>query len=184
MIRYFSFALAAAMGTSALGVTPRSALAAAPHQQSRPAASCSVAPGFHPLEWVRTAWAFLRLKNVRLVQQRLYRFVLQNLRLSHLRKFGTVTEAHYWAQLSYRPQPYAGRAVLFRAANTGSSYRRSLGWDRFLNAGLDICMLPAGHGAMVKEPMVRVLAEKLEPYLAGVGPLFPGQEIRPELVDA
>jgi hypothetical protein len=118
------------------------------------------------------------------VQQRIYRFVLQNLGLSHLRKFQTVTEAHYWAQLSYRPQPHSGRAVLFRAANTGGSYSPSLGWDRYATAGVEVCVLPAGHGAMVKEPMVRILAEKLEGYLAGAGRTARDQEIQPELADA
>ena len=125
----------------------------------------SLAPGFRPLELARTAWNFLRLKNVRLVQQRVYRFVLQNLGLSHLRKFRTVTEAHYWAYLSYRPQAYPGHAVLFKASTAGDPRRSHLGWERLAEAGLDIRIIPCGHAAMVKEPTVRVLAEKLETYL-------------------
>ena len=128
----------------------------------------TLGPGFHPLELARTAWNFVRLKNVRLVQQRLYRFVLQNLGLSRLRKFGTVTEAHYWAFLSYRPQPYPGHAVLFRAANADDSRSLSLGWEKLARAGIEICVIPCGHSAMVKEPMVRVLADKLETYLGHV----------------
>jgi thioesterase domain-containing protein len=128
----------------------------------------SLAPGFHPLEFARTGWRFLRLKNVRVVQQRFYRFVLQNLGLSRLRKFRTVTEAHYWAFLSYRPQPYPGSAVLFRAANADDSRSPSLGWKKLARAGVEICVIPCVHSAMVKEPMVRVLADKLEIYLGRV----------------
>jgi amino acid adenylation domain-containing protein len=128
----------------------------------------SLAPGFHPLELARTMWSLLRLENIRLVQQRLYRFVLQNLGLSRLRKFRTVTEAHYWAFLSYRPQPYPGSAVLFRAANADDSRSRSLGWKKLVRAGVEICVIPCGHSAMVKEPMVRVLADKLETFLGRV----------------
>jgi amino acid adenylation domain-containing protein len=129
----------------------------------------SLAPGFHPLELARTAWSFLLLRNVRVVQQRLYRFVLQNLGLSRLRKFRTVTEAHYWAFLSYRPQPYSGSAVLFRAASADDSRSPSLGWKKLARAGVEICVIPCGHSAMVKEPMVRVLADKLETYLGRIG---------------
>ena len=126
----------------------------------------SRAPGFHPLELAQTAWDLLRLKNVRIVQQRLYRFVLQNIGLGHLRKFGTVTEAHYWALLAYRPQPYPGPAILFRAAHMDDSRSPSLGWKKFVTGGLEICPIQAGHGAMVKEPTVRLLAEQLELHLA------------------
>ncbi|TMH58837.1 MAG: hypothetical protein E6H55_13695 [Betaproteobacteria bacterium] len=94
----------------------------------------SVAPGVYPLELARTIWNFLRLKNVRPVQQRLYRFVLQHLGLSHRRKFRTVTEAHYWAHLSYRPRMYPGGAILFRSPKIGSSRSPSLGWSRKVNS--------------------------------------------------
>ena len=125
----------------------------------------SLAPGFHPLELARTVWDFLRLKNVRLVQQRIYRLVLQNLRLSHLRVFRAVSEAHYWGFLAYRPQPYPGRAVLLRPNETGASRSPHLGWERLIRGGIEICRVATGHAAMIKEPEVRILAEKLENYL-------------------
>jgi amino acid adenylation domain-containing protein len=144
----------------------------------------SVAPGFRPMELARTTWNFLRLKNVRPVQQRLYRFVLQNLGLSHKRKFRTVTEAHYWAHLSYRPRPYPGRAILFRGSYTYDSHNRSLGWARLATAGVDICIVPCGHAAMVKEPTVRVLAERLETYLSRVAQGSRDQETGPVHLDS
>jgi amino acid adenylation domain-containing protein len=144
----------------------------------------SVAPGFRPMELARTTWNFLRVKNVRLVQQRLYRFVLQNLGLSRLRKFRTVTEAHYWAHLSYRPRPYPGRAILFRGSYTYNSHSPSLGWARLATAGVDICIIPCGHSAMVKEPTVRVLAARLETYLSRVAQGSRDQETGPVLLDS
>ncbi|HEX7273273.1 MAG TPA: amino acid adenylation domain-containing protein [Casimicrobiaceae bacterium] len=129
----------------------------------------SLAPGFHLLEFAQTAWDFLRLRNMRIVQQRLYRFVLQNLGLGHLRKFRTVTEAHFWALLAYRPQPYRGHAILFRASHMDDSRSPSLGWKNLVAGGLEICLIEAGHGAMVREPTVRVLAEQLERHLARAG---------------
>jgi thioesterase domain-containing protein/acyl carrier protein len=128
----------------------------------------SLAPGFHPLELARTVQNLLRLKNLRLVQQRIYRFVLQNLRLSHLRVFRAVSEAHYWAFLAYRPRPYLGRAVLFRPTDTGASRSPDLGWERLVQGGIDICRISTGHAAMIREPEVRILAEKLETYLVRV----------------
>jgi len=144
----------------------------------------SVAPGFHPLELARTAWNFLRLKNVRLVQQRVYRFVLQNLGLSHLRQFRTVTEAHYWAYLSYRPRPYPGRAVVFKASHAEDPSSSSLGWEKLAKAGVDICTIPCGHAAMVKEPTVRVFAERLETYLGHAAQRSSDQETGPVLLDS
>jgi len=144
----------------------------------------SIAPGFDPMELARTTWDFLRLKNVRLVQQRLYRFVLQNLGLSRLRKFRTVTEAHYWAYLSYRPRPCSGRVILFRASNTDDSLSYSLGWEKLAMAGVDICIIPCGHAAMVKEPTVRLLAKKLETYLGRLPQGSRDQETDPVLLDS
>jgi thioesterase domain-containing protein len=71
--------------------------------------------------------------------------------------------------LSYRPRPYPGHAVLFRAANADDSRSLSLGWEKLARAGIEVCDIPCGHSAMVKEPMVRVLADKLETYLGRVG---------------
>jgi aspartate racemase len=144
----------------------------------------SLAPGFHPLEFARTVSSFLLLRNVRLVQQRLYRFVLQNLGLSRWRKFRTVTEAHYWAFLSYRPQPYPGSAVLFRAANADDTRSPSLGWKKLARAGVEICVIPCGHSAMVKEPMVHVLADSLETYLGRIARASRDQGVDPPRLEA
>jgi amino acid adenylation domain-containing protein len=143
----------------------------------------SLPPAFRLLELVQTTWAFLRLKNVRLVQQRFYRFVLQNLGLSNLRKFRTVSEAHYWALFGYRPPPYHGSAVLFRGVDAGYSRDGSQGWSRFVTGDLDICTLPTEHGGMVKEPMVRVLAQKLEVYLQRAAQVPRAHEARPVMLE-
>jgi amino acid adenylation domain-containing protein len=124
------------------------------------------APGFYLLELLQTAWQLLRLANIRLVQQRLYRFVLQNLGLSHLRKFQTVTEAHFWAYLGYKRQPYPGRAHIF-SPTEGPRWRGAdLGWGRLITGGMTIHPIPGRHGDMVTERSVATLAEELGTCLA------------------
>ena len=126
----------------------------------------SLAPGFHPRELMRTVWKSLRARNFRSIQQRLYRLVLQNLGLGRLRRFRTLGEAHYWALFSYRPGSYTGRAVVIKGLDLEYARRPGLGWEKLARGGVATCVVPAVHGDIVTEPAVRVLAQRLEMYLA------------------
>ncbi len=99
---------------------------------------------------------------MRPVQQRLYRFVLQNLGLSHLRKFRTVGEAHYWAFLSYKGRSYPGEAFEFSPTVDSRWRAADLGWGRLVRGGLNIHLISGRHADMIKEPGVRTLAALLQ----------------------
>ena len=73
----------------------------------------------------------------------------------------------YRAATTYKPQPYAGRATLFRATEQprGIYPDPTLGWDGLVQGGLKIHDTPGHHGAIVREPRSRVLAEQLQDAL-------------------
>lgn len=67
------------------------------------------------------------------------------------------------ATRDYRPRPYGGRVVLFRA-EIGLSGRVSdpdLGWRELAQGGLETHDVPGGHSTMFLEPGVEMLGEKL-----------------------
>jgi amino acid adenylation domain-containing protein len=66
------------------------------------------------------------------------------------------------ANISYTPQPYAGRVTLFRASKQPPGIRPdpTLGWRDLATGGLDIHDIPGS--AIVLEPRVRLLAERLK----------------------
>jgi amino acid adenylation domain-containing protein len=76
-----------------------------------------------------------------------------------------VMEANLVALQNYRPRPYPGRAVLFRAQGrqvAGEKDRR-LAWRQLTLGGLEVYDVPGGDsGLTLKEPNVRVLARQIE----------------------
>lgn len=64
---------------------------------------------------------------------------------------------------AYVAKPYDGKVMLFRATlqRKGIYPDPSLGWDKFALGGLEILDVPGYHGAIVREPRVRILAQKL-----------------------
>ncbi len=61
-----------------------------------------------------------------------------------------------------------GRIVLFRTADTtrseavGKRYDPQFGWGKVVTSPIDVYHLPGSHVGVIKEPHVRVLAEKLQ----------------------
>jgi thioesterase domain-containing protein/acyl carrier protein len=67
---------------------------------------------------------------------------------------------------TYAPQPYSGRAVLFRALERDAfDYSdRCMGWSTFTEQ-LEIFDVPGDHLGILQQPNVSVLAKKLQTYL-------------------
>ena len=67
------------------------------------------------------------------------------------------------ARRDYVPQVYAGPVTLFRASKQplGIYPDPTLGWSRVMTGGLEIYEVPGSHGAIVSEPRVQFLVEKL-----------------------
>ncbi|EEF63175.1 amino acid adenylation domain protein [Pedosphaera parvula Ellin514] len=67
----------------------------------------------------------------------------------------------------YVPSKYDGSATLFRATGQikGIYPDPTLGWSELIGKGLEIYDTPGHHGAIVREPRARVLAEQLKESL-------------------
>ena len=63
----------------------------------------------------------------------------------------------------YVPLPYKGRITLFRASKQGAHIQPDphLGWTRIAEGGLEVYEVPGHHGAIIYEPRVGVLAQRL-----------------------
>ena len=67
---------------------------------------------------------------------------------------------------NYRPEPYDGRLVLFRASDQehpGGAY--DLGWSRLFEQGVEIYDLPGDHERLFLEPNIDQLAEQIRELL-------------------
>jgi oxalate---CoA ligase len=89
------------------------------------------------------------------------------------------------ASRSYRPQPYHGRAILFKRTK-GISSRFVLpdcGWGAFINR-LHICVVPGDHFAMFVEPGVAILADRLRSILDDVSAERPPRDASRSIANA
>ena len=80
-----------------------------------------------------------------------------------------IEELNFAAVKDYVPQVYPGNAILFSASDLTNAYDVEDGW-RKLVGHLEVHQVPGNHLDIIKEPHVRVLADKLELCLAAVEP--------------
>ena len=73
-------------------------------------------------------------------------------------------EFRNYAFNNYRPQPYPGRAILFRAIDE-SHFSTLENWNELLVEGLDIYDIPGNHLTILQEPNVSLLAEKMRLHI-------------------
>ncbi len=68
---------------------------------------------------------------------------------------------------AYVARPYPGRITLFRAEDRLGGHARDpfLGWQQVARGGLDVHEVPGNHGTLIREPHVRVLAQRLRACL-------------------
>jgi len=107
------------------------------------------------------------LWTARTVQQ-FYRYVGQP--VPHQFRYTEVRETIRQALSNYKPQPYPGAIVLFRATETflalvENQQHRQRGWSKLAEQGLVVYDIPGAHN-LEQEPHVGHLAEKLVKLLA------------------
>jgi amino acid adenylation domain-containing protein len=86
--------------------------------------------------------------------------------LAQARYLVQMLKSHIGATKAYIPQPYRGRATLFRASEeAANSQDLTLGWEEVAAEGLDLHLVPGNHATMVVEPHVQVLAKQLRACL-------------------
>lgn len=79
-----------------------------------------------------------------------------------------VQRLHAEARRRYKPEIYPGRLIIFRADHQPHGGRNDpvLGWQNLARDGIEIHTILGYHYTIMVEPRVRLLAEKLKPYLA------------------
>ncbi len=73
----------------------------------------------------------------------------------------------------YPPQPYSGKAILFRAAEKPDETSESSealvdplnGWGEWVRGGLEVHAVPGDHNKILSKRNIRVLGEKLRACL-------------------
>jgi thioesterase domain-containing protein len=76
-------------------------------------------------------------------------------------------EVNARAARSYQPLPYPGRFVLFRATEQAffSEHLPDLGWQSFAAGEFEVIDVPGSHLAILQQPGVSVLVQRLRTYL-------------------
>jgi thioesterase domain-containing protein len=81
-----------------------------------------------------------------------------------------VFKANLKAMWEYRPRPFPGRITLFASRRQPEAVDiardPSLGWDAWATGGVEIHRVPGRHLDIIKEPNVRILADRLRRCIA------------------
>ncbi|MFN7949394.1 MAG: amino acid adenylation domain-containing protein [Blastocatellia bacterium] len=73
-----------------------------------------------------------------------------------------VEELNYLAARRYVPQVYPGVVTFFAASEEVSIIENECGWRTLAGGGLEVIQIPGNHQSMIREPHVRLLAERLK----------------------
>jgi amino acid adenylation domain-containing protein len=99
-----------------------------------------------------------------------------------VRPLWEVFRANVGALRRYRPRPYAGRIILFRAARRrrGAAAAPDLGWGPYTRGGLEIRDLDGDHHSLLRPPAVERVARELRAWLDVAPPASPATEAQQE----
>ncbi|RKH31694.1 hypothetical protein D7X12_38165 [Corallococcus sicarius] len=95
---------------------------------------------------------------------------------AQLRALFRVFQANLLALEHYVPQPYDGTALLLSASESapGSTpLPRHRGWEGLVRGGLEVLDVPGSHHALMQDPHLQPLVERLREALARVADLEP-----------
>jgi thioesterase domain-containing protein/acyl carrier protein len=138
----------------------------------------------HRWEYVRAKAARLRRRIARTLGRRL-RTTINRYTLP--RTIRDVGESGVRANRAYVPKPYGGRVALLRATEQpyGIVPDPTNGWSGMVTGTLEVRDVPGHHGAIMREPRVRVLAAELDAcILAAQAPAAPASDVWPSLTSA
>ena len=152
---------------------------------------------FHPQMPIRTVSLermLLRLRNeglgyikeiarnrrdrVRLARERwqIKRCILDNKPVPHALRDRQLTDNFGQAAARYRPQPWQGKAILFRAESVPYIYGGGgpyYGWDNVIMGGVKTIMIPGNHDTLLLGPNAKVLMGPLNAALDQANPRKP-----------
>lgn len=74
--------------------------------------------------------------------------------LPHNLRGREVKRAHYRALRVYRPDPYTGDIVLFRASKQPGAWSglQCLGWNEYVSGTIEVIKVPGNHGNLIEQP--------------------------------
>jgi thioesterase domain-containing protein len=76
-------------------------------------------------------------------------------------------DINFVAAMRYKPRPYAGKIILFRATiQMDPRLPRDLGWGNLIQDGIEVFDLPGDHEDIFREPNIHVLLDKLHECLS------------------
>jgi len=106
---------------------------------------------------------YLKRKFVARSSQILYR-ILQALGRPLPRTVGTIEDINSFAAGNYTPRVFPGFLTIFRSIKRSSldGSDELLGWAGLAACGVQVCDIPGTHHDMMREPNVRILAERLQ----------------------
>jgi len=122
----------------------------------------------HRAPWTWPAYFRRRWRNRRRrhrSERALYRSAGENGLGGRLERLATEVLPQAWQR--YAPEPYDGRAVLFRCAEDIALWRHApdRGWNALVAGGVETQDIPTTHQDLMHEPAVAVLAERLAGFL-------------------
>lgn len=144
---------------------------------------------FHPQMPIRTvplSRMLLRLRNeglsyvkeiarnrrdrARLIRERwqIRRYILANKPVPHALRDRQLTDNFGEAAARYRPRPWSGKAILFRAESVPYIYGGGgpyYGWDSVITGGVKTIMIPGNHDTLLLGPNAKVLMGPLNAAL-------------------
>jgi acyl transferase domain-containing protein/thioesterase domain-containing protein len=104
----------------------------------------------------------------RMRNRRLRSYLRRGAAVPHDLREWYITTAFFNALHKHVPGTYAGGTTLFRAQEIGLMYQHvgpTLGWDAATLSAFQVVEVPGNHDSLVREPNVRILAERLEQLL-------------------
>jgi amino acid adenylation domain-containing protein len=98
-----------------------------------------------------------------------------DVQLPHIRRRLDLFRIHSQALRTYRPERYAGRIVLFQAAERFASEQHNPAheWSALAAGGVELHTVPGDHYAILRPPNVLVLAERLRATLDKLAAAYP-----------
>ncbi|RKI48186.1 alpha/beta fold hydrolase, partial [Corallococcus sp. AB049A] len=94
---------------------------------------------------------------------------------AQLRALFNVFRANLFAQEKFVPQPYDGTALLLSASGVAAGIPKHRGWVSLVLGGLEVHEVPGGHHALMQDPHLGAVVERLREALARVSGIAPQQ---------
>ncbi|RKG47808.1 alpha/beta fold hydrolase, partial [Corallococcus sp. AB011P] len=94
---------------------------------------------------------------------------------AQLRALFNVFRANLFAHEKYAPQPYDGTALLLSASDAVPDVPRHRGWEPLVRGGLEVHDVPGSHHALMQDPNLGSIIERLREALARVSGTAPRQ---------